>query len=438
MGNPKPRFGGIFRALRHRNYRLFISGQLVSLIGTWMQSIAQSWLVYRLTGSSTLLGVVGFCNQIPVFLLAPIGGAIADRVNRHHVVIATQTSFMVLAFTMATLDLTGLIQVWHILVVALLLGITSAFDIPARQAFISQMVPKEDLMNAIALNSSMFNSARILGPSVAGILISVVGEGWCFFGDGVSYIAVIAALLMMRVEPRQPVHGRSAVADILEGFRFALDTPPIYAVLMLLGVVSMIGMPYTVLMPVFADRILHSGARGLGLLMGATGAGALIGALALAAKKEVKGLGKWISIACGCFGCSLILFTLSRHLLLSMLLLVPVGFSMMVQMASSNTLVQSMSPDVLRGRVMSLYSMMFMGMAPIGALLAGFAAGRIGAPATVAIGGVIAIAGALLFRWKWPAYRQQARRLIIAQQMQPGEPPDEVTAGGTHAIDGGE
>ncbi len=400
-----------------------------------MQSVAQAWLVYRLTGSSTLLGMVGFSSQIPVFLLAPLGGAVADRMNRHRVVIATQTSSMLLAFTMATLDLTGVIQVWHVFVVAALLGVTNAFDVPARQSFISQMVPKEDLMNAIALNSSMFNSARILGPSVAGILISVVGEGWCFFGDGVSYIAVITALLMMRVEPRQAVHGRSAVADILEGFRFVLKTPPIHTLLMLLGVVSMIGMPYTVLMPVFADRILHSGARGLGLLMGATGVGALLGALMLAAKKEVKGLGNWVSIACACFGGSLILFTLSRNFLLSVVLLVPVGFSMMVQMASSNTLVQTMSPDALRGRVMSLYSMMFMGMAPVGSLLAGFAAGRIGAPETVAIGGAIAIVGAVLFRLKWPALRPQARQLIIAQQMQPGEPPDEVTAGGAGAVD---
>jgi len=434
VGRHKLQFGGILRALSHRNYRLFISGQLVSLIGTWMQSIAQAWLVYRLTGSSTLLGVVGFCSQIPVFLLAPLGGAVADRMNRHSVVIATQASSMLLAFATAALDLTGVIQVWHILIIAVLLGITNAFDIPARQAFISQMVPKEDLMNAIALNSSMFNSARILGPSVAGILISMVGEGWCFFGDGISYIAVIIALLMMRVEPRQPVVGRSAVADIIEGFRFVLKTPPIHTLLALLGVVSMIGMPYTVLMPVFADRILHSGARGLGILMGATGVGALMGALMLAAKKEVRGLGNWVSVACGSFGASLILFTLSRNFLLSVALLVPVGFSMMVQMASSNTLVQTMSPDALRGRVMALYSMMFMGMAPIGALIAGFAAGRIGAPRTVAIGGGIAIAGAMLFRLKWPALRPHARRLIIAQQMQPGEPPDEVTAGGAQAI----
>ncbi|MCX6623358.1 MAG: MFS transporter, partial [Acidobacteria bacterium] len=329
MEQDQPRLepGGILRALRHRNYRLFISGQLVSLIGTWMQSVAQAWLVYRLTGSSTLLGMVGFSGQIPVFLLAPIGGAVADRMNRHHVVIATQTTSMLLAFTMALLDLTGVIQVWHVFVVSALLGVTNAFDVPARQSFISQLVPREDLMNAIALNSSMFNSARILGPSIAGILISVAGEGWCFFGDGISYVAVLIALFMMRVEPRQPVHGRSAVADILEGFRFVLRTPPIHSLLALLGVVSMIGMPYTVLMPVFADRILHSGARGLGLLMAATGVGALLGALMLAAKREVKGLGNWVSIACACFGGSLILFTLSRNLLLSMVLLVPVGFA---------------------------------------------------------------------------------------------------------------
>ncbi len=416
------------RALRHRNFQLFFSGQLISLIGTWMQSVAQSWLVYRLTGSSLLLGSVGFASQFPVFLVAPLGGMAADRLNRQRVVIGTQVASMVLAFILAALTLTHTVRVWHIFVLAALLGVVNAFDIPGRQSFLVDMVGKEDLMNAIALNSSMFNGARIIGPAIAGILVAKIGEGWCFFLNGVSYIAVIIGLFMVRVQ-LIPFRGTvSPLAHIIEGFRFVRSTTPIRAILLLLGLVSLVAMPYTVLMPIFADRILHGGARALGILMGATGVGALMGALTLAARTGVHGLGRWVAFSCGGFGVSLILFCFSRGLWLSTALLLPVGFFMMLQMSSSNTLIQAMVPDELRGRVMAVYSMMFMGMAPFGAFFAGALADRVGAPVTVAMGAVAAIGGAILFGLQLPKIRVEARRLIVAQAMAGGAPAEEVTA----------
>src|SRR6516164_8508171 len=332
------------RALHHRNFQLFFSGQLISLTGTWMQTVAQSWLVYRLTGSSLLLGSVGFASQIPIFLVAPVGGTVADRMNRQKVVIATQVASMILAFILAALTLTHHIKVWHIFVLAALLGVVNAFDIPGRQAFLVDMVGKGDLMNAIALNSSMFNGTRIIGPAVAGILVSRIGEGWCFFANGVSYIAVIVGLLRMKVHSVPRSKTDSPLEDIKEGFRFVSRTKPIRALLLLLGLVSLVGMPYAVLMPVFADRILHGGARGLGILMGFAGIGALMGAFTLALREGVKGLGRLVAMMCGTFGVSLILFSFSTHFWLSAILLIPVGFSMMLQMASSNTLIQSMVP----------------------------------------------------------------------------------------------
>ncbi len=291
------------RALRHRNFQLFFSGQLISLVGTWMQNIAQDWLVYRLTGSSLLLGTVAFVSQIPIFLLAPVAGIVADRWNRHRIVIATQTASMVLALTLATLTLSGAIRIWEIMVVASLLGVVNAFDIPARQAFLIDMVGRDDLLNAIALNSSMFNSARIIGPAIAGILVASVGEGWCFFANGISYIAVIIGLVLMRLTRQGELqkHG-SPLENMIEGFRFARHTAPVRALLLLIGFVSLAAMPYTVLMPIFAGRILHGGARQLGMLMGATGVGALLGALTLASKTNVRGLGKWVWMAATGFG----------------------------------------------------------------------------------------------------------------------------------------
>src|SRR6202045_1380697 len=371
------------RALKHRNFQLFFSGQLISLTGTWMQTVAQSWLVYRLTGSSLLLGSVGFASQIPVFLMAPVGGMAADRFNRQRIVIANQVASMILAIVLALLTLTHMVKVWHIFVLAALLGVVNAFDIPGRQSFLVDMVGREDLMNAIALNSSMFNGARVVGPAIAGILVAKIGEGWCFFANGVSYIAVIVGLMLMRVDcPARRASAASPWARIIEGFRFVRHTAPIRAILLLLGLVSLVAMPYTILMPIFADKILHGGARGLGILMGATGVGALLGALTLASRSGVHGLGKWVAFSCAGFGISLVLFSRSTSFWLSAALLLPCGFCMMLQMACSNTLIQVMVPDALRGRVMSLYSMMFMGMAPFGAFFGGALANRIGAPMT--------------------------------------------------------
>jgi len=411
------------RALRYRNYRLFFGGQLISLVGTWMQNVAQAWLVYRLTGSAVLLGAVGFAGQIPVFILAPaVGGLAADHFNRRRIVIGTQTAAMLLAFTLAALTLSGAVRIWHVFVLASLLGVVNSFDIPARQSFIVEMVGKPDLMNAIALNSSMFNASRVVGPAVAGILVASIGEGWCFFANGVSYIAVIAGLLAMRMAAREPVtQSGSPLARVVEGFRFVVGNPPIRALLMLLGIVSFTGMPYVVLMPIFADRILHGGAQALGWLMGFTGIGALCGAALLASRRNLKGLGTWVGVAALSFGACLTAFAGSRSLGFSAAILIPAGFSMMIQMGSSNTLIQSMVPDRLRGRVMSVYSMMFMGMAPIGSLLAGAAASRWGAPATVAAGGVICMTAAGIFRLRWPGIRAHARRLIAEQQIEVSE-----------------
>ena len=417
------------RALRHRNFQLFFSGQLISLIGTWMQSVAQAWLVYRITGSSLKLGAVGFAGQIPVFLVAPIGGIVADRINRRRVVIATQIASMILALILAALTGAHVVTVSEIFVLAALLGVVNAFDIPARQAFLVEMVGKEDLMNAIALNSSMFNGARIIGPAIAGILLSKIGEAWCFFANGASYIAVIIGLLMMRLPSRTRVlPTQSPIAHLIEGFRFVRHAQPIRALLLLLGLVSLVAMPYTVLMPIFADRILHGGARGLGILMGATGVGALMGALTLATRTGVRGLGRWVGFSCAGFGVSLALFSLSRNFWLSALFLLPVGFCMMLQMSSSNTLIQAMVPDHLRGRVMSVYSMMFMGMAPFGAFLGGALADRLGAPVTIRMGAIACLAGAAWFLRHLPKIRVEARRLIVAQAAAGGEPAVEMTS----------
>jgi MFS family permease len=431
-GQPSPKFGWLpatLRALRHRNFQLFFSGQLISLIGTWMQTIAESWLVYRLTGSPLLLGAAGFASQFPVFLVAPLGGIAADRFNRRRVVIGTQISSMLLAAIFATLTLTGVVKVWHIFVLAALLGVVNAFDIPARQSFLVDMVGKEDLMNAIALNSSMFNGARIIGPAIAGILVAKIGEGWCFFANSASYIAVIIGLLLMRVDrPSRLAPSGPALTRLIEGFRFARDTGPIRALLLLLGIVSLAAMPYTVLMPLFADRVLHGGARGLGILMGATGVGAMLGALTLATRAGVSGLGRWVAFSCLGFGTGLVVFSLSRNFWLSAILLLPVGYCMMLGMSSSNTLIQAMVPDELRGRMMALYTMMFMGMAPFGSLFAGALAHRLGAPLTVSIGAVACIVAAVVFFLHLPKIRVEARRLIVSQAIAGGEPSEEMTA----------
>jgi len=390
--------------------------------------VAQAWLIYRLTGSAVLLGVTGFMAQIPVFLLAPLGGVIADRLDRRRVLIVAQAVMMLLALILAGLTFSGAVRVWHIYTLAALLGVANAFDIPARQSFVVEMVGRESLPNAIALNSSMFNAARLVGPAVAGAVVAVVGEAWCFLINGLSYSAVIAALVAMRPSA---TGGRtratvSAWESVVEGFEFAWRTRPVRALLLLLGLVSLMGMPYSVLMPIFADRVLGGGPSAYGLLMSAAGSGALAGAGTMTLRRDLRGLGRWISFAASGFGVSLILFSVSRSLLLSAALLVPVGFFMMIGMAASNTLIQAMVPDRLRGRVMAVYSMMFMGMAPMGALMAGALAAPVGAPATVAIGGAVCVVGGIAFGCYLPALRAPARQLIASQQMSAGAPPDEA------------
>lgn len=412
---PDSRLPSGLRALRHRNYRLFIGGQLISVIGTWMQNVAQAWLIYRLTDSAALLGLVGFAGQVPVFLISPLSGALADRCDRRRILLITQTVSMLLAFALAALTLAGVVREWHVFLLAVLLGITNAVDVPARQAFVVEIVGKADLNNAIALNSSTFNTARVFGPAIGGLLLASIGEGWCFFVNGVSYLPVIAGLLSMRLQPfaRSAVPG-SALAHMAEGFRYAARTTPIRALLLLLALISVMGVPYSVLMPIFADRVLHGGANALGLLMGAAGVGSLLGALTLAHRRSVLGLGNWVARAAAGFGAALILFSLSHWFWVSLLLLVPVGFCMIIEMASTNTLIQAMVPDHLRGRVMAIYVMMLLGMAPFGALLAGAVAQWLGAQATVALGGAICIAAAAVFRAYLPGLRGEARRLMEA------------------------
>jgi MFS family permease len=392
------------RAFRHRNYRLFFGGQFVSQVGTWMQSVAQSWLVYRLTGSTALLGLVAFCGQFPVFLLAPVGGVVADRTSRHRVLVVTQVTMMLLAFVLAALTLSGTVRVAHVIWLAAALGVTNSFDLPARHAFVVEMVGREDLLNAIALNSSLINGARIVGPALAGMLIAAVGEGWCFFANGVSFLAVLGGLLAMQdLKPAlgSPPKG-SPFAHIVEGFVYIGNAPPVRLLLLMLGLISVMGMPYMTLMPAIADRVLGRGADGVGLLMGAIGVGALSGALTLAAKDGLRGLEQWVRRAAVLFSVSLIAFSFSRSFWLSVLLLVPTGYGFMVQMAASNTLLQSMAPDAMRGRVMAVYSMMLMGMTPIGALLAGALAARIGPAHTVGLGAMITLAGAIAFSVRVP------------------------------------
>ena len=370
-----------------------------------MQSTAQLWLVYRLTNSAALLGVFGFANQIPILLLASIGGYVGDRYNRHRGVIATQTAAMVLAFLLAALTLSGAIHDARgaavIIFIAFLVGIVNAFDVPIRQAFLVQMVGKEDLPNAIALNSSIFNGARVVGPAVAGFAIAWIGEGWCFFLNGVSFLAVILALLAMRLTAveRKP-STESPLRSLMQGFHFAMSDLPIRSALLLLSWLSLLGLQYAVFLPIFASDIFHSGARGLGLLMSSAGVGAVLGALHFAARTEFKGLARWIAGTSAMCGIGLVLFSQSRVFWVSMAVLFVVGFSATVQMAATNTIVQSRVPDELRGRIMAVYATMFMGVQPIGSLLAGGVAKRIGAPYTLAIFGLLVMAGSLVFLFR--------------------------------------
>ena len=401
----------LVRALRHRNYRLFFGGQGISLVGTWMTRVATGWLVYRLTGSAFLLGLVSFSSQIPILLLGPFAGVWVDRLNRHRVLVVTQALSMVQSFALAGLALAHIITVHEVILLNLFQGAINAFDMPARQAFLIEMVEdREDLGNAIALNSSLVNAARLIGPSVAGLLIAAVGEGYCFLIDGFSYVAVIASLLAMSVSPRVIEHARETVlSELREGWEYVRGFPPIWSILLLLSVISLVGMPYTTLMPIFAGKILHGGAHTLGFMMGAVGVGALTGAVRLAARKSVLGLGRVIAMTSAGFGAGLVAFSLSHELWLSLVLLVVTGFCFMQQMASSNTILQTITEDSKRGRVMSFYSIAFQGVAPFGSLTAGAIASRIGAPHTLMIGGVICICGAGWFAMQLPAIRKLVR-----------------------------
>jgi MFS family permease len=405
----------MLRALRYRNYRLFFGGQSVSLIGTWMTRIATSWLIYRLTHSALLLGVVSFAGQIPTFLLAPFAGVWVDRWNRHRVLVVTQVLAMLQSFALAALALAGRIKVWDVLWLSVFQGLINAFDMPARQAFVVEMVEdRRDLSNAIALNSSMVNMARLIGPSVAGVIIAAVGEGYCFLIDGVSYLAVIASLLLMRVSGSRPQRvAKKTLTELAEGWQYVSRFAPIRSILLLLALVSLMGMPYTVLMPIFAGTILHGGPHTLGFLMGAAGVGALTAAFRLAARRSVLGLGKLTAISAALFGGGLVAFSRSHWLWLSLILMFFVGFGMMQQMASSNTIVQTILEEDKRGRVMSYYAMAFTGMAPFGSLLAGAVADRIGAPATLLISGACCIAGAIWFAMQLPVIRKLVRPIYM-------------------------
>ena len=411
---PEPEATGgprMLRALSSRNYRLYFSGQGISLVGTWMTRIATSWLVYRLTGSTLLLGVVSFAGQIPTFVLAPFAGVLVDRIDRHKMLVWTQVLAMVQSFAMAILALLGIITVPEVIALSLFQGVINAFDMPSRQAFLVEMVDRrEDLGNAIALNSSLVNGARLLGPSIGGVVIAAVGEGWCFFIDGVSYLAVIASLLAMHVRKMEarPGRGRGAAA-LREGWRYVTGFTPVRSILLLLALVSLMGMPYTVLMPAVVGTVLKGGPALLGVMMGASGVGALCGALYLAQRTTVLGLGKVIVAMAALFGVGLVAFSFSRVAWLSAACLVLVGFGMMVQMASSNTIIQTVVSDEMRGRVMSFYSMAFMGMAPFGGLMAGALAHRIGPEKTVAVSGAACVVAALWFATRLPALREVMR-----------------------------
>ncbi|HEY6192643.1 MAG TPA: MFS transporter [Bacteroidota bacterium] len=405
----------IFRTLAYRNYRLFFGGQIISLTGTWMQQVALIWLVYRMTNSPFLLGLVGFSGQMPSFLLSPFAGVIADRFNKHRILVITQSLSMLQASVLAALTLTGSLAVWHILALSIFLGVINAFDVPTRQSFLLDMIEnRDDISNAIALNSSMFNAARLVGPSIAGIIIATLGEGLCFLLNAVSYLAVIGALLAMKITRRPPVKKPEGVlSGFAEGFRYVFRFKPIRSILLLLALISLMGMPYSTLMPIFARDILHGGAHTLGFLMGATGVGALTGALILASRKNAVGLTRWIPAAAGLFGAGLVAFSLSATTWLSVGLLFIVGLGLMVQMASSNTILQTIAEDDKRGRVMSFYAVSFMGMAPFGSLLAGSLAGTIGAPGTLLISGCACLAGTIVFTAKLPAIRKQIRPIYV-------------------------
>jgi MFS family permease len=418
-------FKFIGRSFRSRNYRLFFVGQGVSLIGTWMQQIAMSWLVYRLTDSAFLLGLIGFTSQVPVFVLTSFAGVFADRVHRRNLLIITQALSAFQAALLAFLVLSGYIQVWHLILLSLFLGSINAVDMPTRQSFVVEMIEhKKDLGNAIALNSFMFNSARLVGPSIAGLVVALVGEGYCFLINAVSFLAIIITLLAMRI-PQQAaeVHPASLYHGLKEGYRYASGFPPTRYTLLLIAIMSVMGMPYMLLMPVFARDILHGGPQTLGFLMGAAGVGALMGALYLASRRSVLGLMKLIVISSSVFGLGLVGFSFSQYLPLSLCIMFFTGIGMIMSAASINTILQTIVDEDKRGRIMSLYTMAAVGMTPFGSLMAGGLASKIGAPYTIAIGGIVCIIGSFFFLLKLPLIRESLRpvyvRMGIVREMPP-------------------
>jgi MFS family permease len=402
-------------ALKSRNYRLFFAGQGISLIGSWMTQLATVWLVYHITDSALMLGVVGFTSQIPNFILTPFGGVLVDRFSRHRILITTQVLAMIQSLTLAALALSGVINIESILILSFIQGVISAADAPARQAFVTELVDRpEDLANAIAINSTMFNGARLIGPAIGGLLIARVGEAYCFLIDGISYIAVIAALLAMRFKPKQmPKIDGSPIDRIKAGFVYSFRCPPIRAILVLSALVSLMGMQYTVLVPVFADKILAGNAQTLGFLMAASGVGAVFGGIYLATRTTVVGLGKLIILGPALLGIGLIMFALSRYLPLSLLAMLLVGLGIILQIASGNTVLQTIVDDDKRGRVMSLYTMSFLGMVPFGNLLGGSIADRIGAPNTLIIAGIACLFGSIFFSRQLPALKKIVHEIYL-------------------------
>lgn len=414
-GKQRDRFKIVFRSLKYRNYRFFFSGQSISLIGTWMQRIAMPWLVYHMTGSALLLGVVGFAGQIPSFLLSPVAGVLTDRWSRYRVLLATQIISLIQAGLLAGLCLAGVIQIWEIVVLSVFLGCVNAFDVPARHSFVIDMVEKkEDLGNGIALNSLMFNGARLIGPSIAGVMLATAGEGICFLLNAISYIFVIVSLLMMRLNLKESKRNETRILkELSEGLRYTFGYAPIKHLLILLSISSLMGMSYSVLMPVFAKEILHGGSHTYGFLMGAAGFGALLGALFLASRESVLKLGRIVPASAILFGAGLIGLSFSRIFPISLILMIFIGLGMMMQAAASNTILQTITDDDKRGRVMSFYTMAIMGTAPFGSLMAGGLAKVIGTPGTIFTGGLACIIGALFFLRKLPELRRVVRPIYV-------------------------
>ncbi len=400
----------MFRALKHQNYRYFFTGQIFSLIGMWMQSLALSWLIFRLTGSHQALGLVNFCNQLPVLCLVVFGGIVADRCDKKAILLRTQSTCMFLAAALAILTLYDHLQVWHLYLFAFGFGLTQAFDMPARQAFVVELVGKEDLPNAIVLNSSLINGARLIGPAVAGMIVNWVGEGWCFAANSASYIGVLLGLIAIHNTKKAIPTSGNPIHNLKEGFNFIVSSFPLTILLFMLGSLSLLASAQVVMMPAVAKEILHGQANTMGYLMSMSGIGALVGALLLALKKSIRGMEKLIAFCMILCGVCFILFGNSTNLTWSLILMLPVGFSIMGQMASSNTLVQSLVPDQMRGRIMSFHAMMFMGGAPIGALLSGLSADKFGIPSTFTIVGLCMIIIGTVFCFLLRRYRILASR----------------------------